>query len=327
MSRPLAVIDHPSFLEHDTGGGLHPEVPARVAVIRQRLAQGHFASRMTSYNPKEIVRADLLAIHEESYLFRLEEVCLAGQTSIDHSDNQISYESFDVAQVSAAGGMTAIDLLENGQVGTVFCLVRPPGHHAERSKALGFCFLNNVAIAARYWQKAYQRQKIFIIDWDAHHGNGIQSAFEHDPDVFYASIHEHPTFSFPGTGYAEERGEAAGRGATLNVPLPPGADDEMLLDAIMTKIAPAFEAFQPDALIVAAGFDGHRDDDMSGLLYSTAVYETLGRIMQQWGERCQGRVVSILEGGYHLESLAASVEAYLLGLSKREENFIAVKER
>lgn len=316
MFRPLVIIDHPSFLEHDTGGGLHPEVPARLATIRQRLKQGPLASHMTVCEPKAIVRTDLLAIHDESYLFRLEEACLAGQTSFDHSDNQISYESFDVAQISAASGMTAIDLLEKGLASTVFCAVRPPGHHAERSRALGFCFLNNVAIAARYWQKTYQRQKIFIIDWDAHHGNGIQSAFEHDGDVFYASIHEHPTFSFPGTGYAEDRGEDAGYGATLNVPLPPGAGDEMLLEAIRTKIAPAIEAFQPEAIIVAAGFDGHRDDDMSGLMYSTAVYQELGRIMRHWGERCQGRVVSILEGGYHLETLAASVETYLVGLSE-----------
>ena len=315
MSSPLILIDHPSYLEHDTGGGLHPEVPSRVAVIRQRLAQGTLAPLMTIRQPKAIERADLLSVHDEAYLFRLEESCLAGQTSIDHSDNQICYESFDVALLSAAGGMTAIDLLESGQAGSVFCAVRPPGHHAERATALGFCFLNNVAIAARYWQKTYQRKKIFIIDWDAHHGNGIQSAFESDPDVFYASVHEHPTFSFPGTGYAEERGAGAGCGAILNVPLPPGANDGMLLDAIHTKIYPAFAAFQPEALIIAAGFDGHQDDDMSGLSYSTKAYEELGRIMKQWGQRCQGRVVSILEGGYHLEALAASVEAYLAGLT------------
>jgi len=315
MSSPFALIDHPSYLEHDTGGGLHPEVPGRVAAIRQRLMQGKLASSMINYPPKSISRADLLAIHDESYLFRLEEACLAGQTSIDHLDNQICYESFDVALMSAAGGMTAIDLLESGQAGGAFCSVRPPGHHAERATALGFCFLNNVAIAARYWQKAYQRQKIFIIDWDAHHGNGIQSAFEDDPDIFYASIHEHPTFSFPGTGYAEERGVGAGCGATLNVPLPPGADDGMLFDALRAQIYPAFEVFQPAALIIAAGFDGHKDDDMSGLSYSTGAYGKLGLIMKQWGQRCQGRVVSILEGGYHLEALAASVEAYLIGLT------------
>ena len=318
MPSPLAFIDHPSYLEHDTGGGLHPEVPGRVAAIRQRLMQGPLAPLMTIYEPKAITRADLLTVHDDSYLFRLEEACLAGQTSIDHSDNQICYESFDVALLSAAGGMTAIDLLESGQDRAMFCAVRPPGHHAERSTALGFCFLNNIAIAARYWQKAYQRKKIFILDWDAHHGNGIQSAFEDDPDIFYASIHEHPTFSFPGTGYAEERGTNAGSGSTLNIPLPPGAGDVMLLDAISAKIYPAFKAFKPEALLIAAGFDGHKEDDMSGLSYSTSAYEQLGEIMKEWGRSCQGRVVSILEGGYHLESLAASVEAYLTGFTSEK---------
>lgn len=315
MPSPFVLIDHPSYLEHDTGGGLHPEVPGRVAAIRQRLAQGSLAPLLTHCRPKGIERADLLAVHAESYLFRLEEACLAGQTSIDHSDNQICYDSFDVALLSAAAGLTAIDLLESGQAGGAFCVVRPPGHHAERATALGFCFLNNVAIAARYWQKAHHRQRIFIIDWDAHHGNGIQSTFENDPDVFYASIHEHPTFSFPGTGYAEEHGAGEGCGSILNIPLPPGAGDGMLLEAFRSRITPAFEAFQPEAVIVAAGFDGHLADDMSGLSYSTNVYEELGRIMKQWGQRCQGRVVSILEGGYELEALAASVEAYLTGFT------------
>lgn len=315
MPRPFVIIEHSCYLGHDTGGGMHPEVPGRVSAIRQRLMQGRLAPLAALVEPRPIVRADLLAVHDEAYLFRLEEACLMGLTSIDHTDNQICYESFDVALLSAAGGVTGIDLLENRQAGVVFCLVRPPGHHAERATALGFCFLNNVAIAARYWQKAYGRKRIFIIDWDAHHGNGIQSAFENDPDVFYASIHEHPTFSFPGTGFADECGLGPAVGTTLNVPLPPGAGDEMLLDAIQTKIAKAFEAFQPEALIVAAGFDGHQDDDMSGLRYSTGVYGKLGAIMQQWGERCQGRVLSVLEGGYHLEALSASVEAYLDGFS------------
>jgi len=318
MSSPFLFIDHPSYLNHDTGGGLHPEIPGRASAIRQRLALGPLSSVITTQSPEAINRNDLLAVHDEGYLFRLEEACLCGQTSIDHSDNQISYDSFDVALWSASGGVSAIDQLENHHARGAFCGGRPPGHHAERATALGFCFLNNVAIAARYWQKAYQRKKIFIVDWDAHHGNGIQSAFEDDPHVFYASIHEHPTFSFPGTGYAEERGHEAGLGTILNLPLPPGAGDVMLLEALEHKICPAFEAFQPDALLVAAGFDGHRDDDMSGLLYSTEVYQKLGEIMWQWGQHCQGRVISILEGGYHLEALAASVEAYLMGITRNQ---------
>lgn len=315
MPRPFTLIDHPCYREHDTGGGLHPEVPGRLAAIRQRLATSPLAAVMTVCEPQAIKRADILAVHDDAYLFRLEEACLAGQTSIDHTDNQICYESFDVALMSAAAGINGIDLLESGKAREVFCAVRPPGHHAERASALGFCFLNNVAIAARYWQEAHHRQRIFIIDWDAHHGNGIQSAFESDPDVFYASIHEHPTFSFPGTGYADERGLGPGVGTTLNVPLPPGANDRMVLEALESKVGPLLDAFQPEALIVAAGFDAHQDDDMSGLAYSTALYERVGIIMNRWGQRCQGRVLSILEGGYHLESLPLSVEAYLTGLT------------
>ena len=315
MPRPFILIDHPRYQDHDTGGGLHPEVPDRVAAIRERLTNSRLPFLMTLRKPDAIKRSDLLAVHDEAYLFRLEEACLMGQTTVDHSDNQICYESFEVAQLSAAAGITGIDLLERGEGQTVFCSVRPPGHHAERGCALGFCFLNNVAIAARYWQRAYQRKRIFIMDWDAHHGNGIQSAFENDPDVFYASIHEHPTFSFPGTGYADERGSEVGGGTIMNIPLPPGADDRMVLEAMENRIGPAFDDFQPEALIVAAGFDGHQQDDMSGLSYSTALYEKLGGMMARWGLRCQGRVLSILEGGYHLESLSASVEAYLAGLT------------
>ncbi|MBA3016183.1 MAG: histone deacetylase [Proteobacteria bacterium] len=315
MANPFILIDHPCYRDHDTGGGMHPEVPGRIAAIRTCFEAGPFAAGMRVVAPRDISRAELLAIHDESYLFRLEEACLSGHISIDHNDNQICYDSFDVAQVSAAAGLTAIDLVERGETETIFCAVRPPGHHAERSTALGFCLLNNIAIAARYWQQAYGRRKVFIIDWDAHHGNGIQSAFEHDPEVYYASIHEHPTFSFPGTGFGDERGHGPGKGTTLNVPLPPGANDAMLLEVIESKIGPAIESFRPDALLVAAGFDGHQDDDMSGLCYSTGVYKTLGLMTRQWAKLFHGRVVSILEGGYHLESLAQSAEAYVDGLA------------
>lgn len=317
MGNQLVLFDHPCYRDHDTGGGLHPEVPERISAIRACLDAGPFAAGMRVCAPREISRAEVLAVHDESYLFRLEEACLSGQISIDHHDNQICYDSFDVARFSAAAGISAIDLLERGEASRVFCAVRPPGHHAERSTALGFCFLNNVAIAARYWQHAYGRQRIFILDWDAHHGNGIQSVFEHDPEVYYASIHEHPTFSFPGTGFGDEHGTGLGSGTTMNVPLPPGADDAMLLDAMQNRILPVLESFQPDALLVAAGFDGHQDDDMSGLCYSTGVYKTLGAMTRQWAQRCSGRVVSILEGGYHLEALPVSVEAYLDGLIGR----------
>lgn len=182
--------------------------------------------------------------------------------------------------------------------------------------AFGFCFFNNCAVAARYWQQRYNRRRILILDIDAHHGNGIQAAFEEDPEVLYVSIHEHPSFSFPGTGFAEENGSGAGKGMVLNIPLLPGAGDNEVLDAITEKVGPAIVAFEPEAILVAAGFDGHRQDDMSGLNYSTDLFLQLGLSIGKWAEQFScGKVLSILEGGYHLDSLAESVEAYLTGLT------------
>ena len=246
---------------------------------------------------------------------RFEEVALSGRSYLGHPDNQLCYETYEIALLAAGAGLTGIDLIEKEPNDSIFCSVRPPGHHAEKSIALGFCFLNNVAVAARYWQQEYSRQKIAIVDFDAHHGNGIQSAFEEDPDILYISTHEHPTFSFPGTGYAEERGTGSGKGTTLNIPLLPGAGDLEVRKAFAEQIEPTLVKFRPDAIIIAAGFDGHKFDDMSGLSFSTELYGHLGRRIASLGENlCNGRVLSILEGGYHLPSLATSVGAYCKGI-------------
>lgn len=310
----IHIVTHPVLGSHHTGGGEHPEIPERLDRIFARLKDSPQASSLDILAARKAEREHLLACHDEHYLFRLEEAALSGKTYLDHPDNQLCFDSYEAALHSAGAALTAIDLLEDG-LNRAFCAIRPPGHHAEHNMALGFCFLNNSAIAARYWQKKHGRKKIMIIDWDAHHGNGIQSAFEEDPDVFYVSIHEHPTFSFPGSGYAEERGIGPGLGTTLNIPLPPGADDAMMLTAIKNKVKPALADFRPERLIIAAGFDGHRDDDMSGLAYSTELYHHLGGIMAAWADQfCQGKLLSILEGGYHLGSLAESVCAYLYAI-------------
>jgi len=315
--RPLTIISHPHYLEHDTGGRDHPECPERLRLIDKQLKESLLFPFITEKIARKAAREDILVYHAESYLFRLEETALKGQTYIDHQDNQICFESYEAILLSAGGSLTGIDLLEEEGGDLVFCSIRPPGHHAERAMALGFCFVNNAVVAARYWQKRYGRQKIAVIDWDAHHGNGIQDAFEEDPDVFYISIHEHPTFSFPGTGYAEEKGLGPGIGTTLNIPLPPGADDSMFLRALSKFVEPALDVFRPERIIVSAGFDGHVLDDMSGLSYSTELYGVIGERMAALADKyCQGKLLSILEGGYHLEALAASVERYLLGLAK-----------
>ncbi len=315
--KPLTIVSHSQCLDHDTGGPEHPENPERLRIINRQLKASPLFPYITEKIAKRAKREDILVYHSESYLFRLEETALRGQTYIDHPDNQICFESYEAILLSSGGCMTAVDLLEEEQCDLVFSCIRPPGHHAERAMAFGFCFVNNAVVAARYWQRHYGRKKIAIIDWDAHHGNGIQDAFENDPDVFYISIHEHPTFSFPGTGYAEEKGLGEGVGTTLNVPLPPGADDQMFLRALKKFVEPALESFQPERIIISAGFDGHVLDDMSGLSYSTELYGIIGEKMDCLAQKyCQGKLLTILEGGYHLEALAASVESYLLGLTK-----------
>lgn len=311
---PLTVIADPLCHRHDTGGNGHPEAPARLTAIADRLAQSPLAPAITTSHSRPAERQWLATAHSEEYLLRFEETCLAGKSHLDHQDNQLCFESYEAALLSAGAGLAAIDLLEGG-ASRVFCCARPPGHHAERSLALGFCFLNNAAIAARYWQQAHGRRKVMIVDWDAHHGNGIQSAFEEDPEVFYLSIHEHPTWSFPGTGWKEETGLGPGKGTTCNIPLPPGSDDATVLKAITEQVEPALGRFAPEALIICAGFDGHMEDDMSGLRYTTELYRQLGDCAARWAERyCAGKVLTLLEGGYELNSLAASVEMYLTGL-------------
>ena len=312
---PLILISHPRYREHHTDGGLHPEVAARLDCINRAVAQFGASGGVRFLEALAAERKWLLRVHDENYLLRLEEAALSGKTWLAHPDNQMSYETYEVALLAAGAALSGIDLLEKGERGRIFCAVRPPGHHAERALPLGFCFLNNVAVAARYWQEKFGRRKIAVLDFDAHHGNGIQAIFEEDPDVFYASVHEHPTFSFPGTGYAEERGSGAGLGTTLNVPLLPGSDDTLFKKELLRLVEPALREFQPEALLVAAGFDGHRLDDMSGLAYSSELYGFLGGYLAGLADRlCEGRMVSVLEGGYNLDVLGDCVARYLRGM-------------
>jgi len=315
LSAPLIIIDDQRFLQHDTGGGDHPETPERLQTIHRVLAASSCCSDLTFLSALSASREYLALAHSENWLFRFEEAVLAGQTYIDHPDNQISYDSYDTACLAAGAGLTAIDLLEEQRGKNLFCLVRPPGHHAEHAIPFGFCFFNNCVVAARYWQQKYNRKRILIFDFDAHHGNGIQSAFEEDADGYYISIHEHPSFSYPGTGYGDEHGTGAGKGSIVNLPLQPGAGDKEVLDLLQNVIPEKLAIWQPDAIIIAAGFDAHIADDMSGLHYSTELYCSIGKEIKRWaGQYTEGRILSILEGGYELSVLGESVEAYIKGM-------------
>ncbi len=311
----ITIITDTALQEHDTGGGEHPEIPERLRVINRNLAQGDLAPLLCYAQPQPASREQLLTFHTEAWLFRFEEAVLSGKTYIDHTDNQVGYESFNIAMLSAGTGISGINLLESGAMTgrdeTVFCLTRPPGHHAEPNMPFGFCFFNNCVIAARHWQEC-GKQRVCVFDFDAHHGNGIQTGFEEDADTLYISIHEHPSFSYPGTGWAEEHGTGEGTGTILNLPLNPGAGDEQVLELLDGAVEEIIADFRPQAIIIAAGFDAHQRDDMSGLSYSTELYGSLAERIRGWEQQfCPGSLLSILEGGYEMESLADSVDAYL----------------
>jgi acetoin utilization deacetylase AcuC-like enzyme len=314
----ISVVTDSFYQLHNGGGGEHPEIYARIEEISSLLSTGHLSRQIKFVKPRAASRAELMSFHPEEWLFRFEEAALSGRTYIDHPDNQISYESYSVALVSAGGCLTGIDQVEAEPERIVFCAVRPPGHHAEPTRPYGFCFFNNCVIAARYWQRVYGRTRLCIFDFDAHHGNGIQSGCEEDPDLLYISVHEHPSFSYPGTGWENELGSGSGKGTILNIPLPPGAGDDRILHAMDGDVEKLLDSFKPDGIIIGAGFDGHLLDDMSGLRYSTEGYYEIGRRIANWSRSfCSGRLVSILEGGYHPGILGKCVEAYLKGLLNR----------
>ncbi len=309
----IPLVYTPDFKKHGLFGN-HPESPLRVEAIIRFLSSGSLRPDLEILEPRPASFEHLLLIHEEEYLLRLEEACLRGLSSIDGPDNQISFDSFEVARLAAGAVLEAVELIENRGRSFVFCPVRPPGHHACRGKAMGFCLLNNVAIGARYWQKNYGR-RILILDWDAHHGNGLQEAFYEDPEVFYVSLHEHPARSFPGTGWPEEKGKGAGRGYNLNLPLPLESGDQLFLKLLTEVVEPQVKAFAPQGILLACGFDAHREDDFSFLNLSTAGFGQLSAVVRRWSLALEAPVISVLEGGYHLPSLVAAYETHLRGLT------------
>jgi acetoin utilization deacetylase AcuC-like enzyme len=210
--------------------------------------------------------------------------------------------------------LAGVDAVTGGQVRRGFCAVRPPGHHATPSRGMGFCVFNNAAVAARYAQLTCELAKVLIVDWDVHHGNGTQEVFYRDPSVMYFSVHRWPFY--PGTGSAAETGDGAGAGSTLNVPLPGGSGDEEFISALADVLVPAADEFAPDLVLISAGFDAHVSDPLGGMAVTTAGYAELTRIIVDLAERhCDGRVVSVLEGGYSLAGLGESVEAHLQAMS------------
>jgi len=302
------------YLRHQTGTG-HPEKPQRLAAIVQRLKETGLLSQLTALAPAPAAPEWLTTIHTPQYVERVRTSCKNGAPYLDSGDTPISSESYEVAVAAAGGVLSAIDAVIEGKVRNAFCAVRPPGHHALKDRAMGFCLFNNVAIGARYIQKRHNLAKVLIVDWDVHHGNGTQAAFYDDPTVLYFSVHRFPFY--PGTGSEAEKGTGKGLGLTLNAPLPADSGDKDYQRVFRETLMPAAFAFHPDFVLISAGFDAHRDDPLGGMRLTAHGYGELTRMVKEISEKCcNGRLVSVLEGGYGLEGLAESVESHLRSLTE-----------
>ena len=306
------LVYHPAYLEHDMGAG-HPESPNRLRAIMQRLEESGTAARLVRIEPRQAEAEWVTQVHTPGYVAALKQAAPAtGGVSLD-PDTSMSPGSLTAAYLAAGGALAAVDAIMEGQVNHVFCAVRPPGHHAEAGRAMGFCLLNNVAIAARYIQKKYRLTRVLIVDWDVHHGNGTQHSFEDDPAVLFFSTHQYP--HYPGTGRGTERGKGAGEGFTINVPMEAGEGDDEYRAVFQKVLVAAADDFKPEFVVISAGFDAHKDDPLASMGLTEAGYAELTEIVAGIAKRyANGRILSSLEGGYNLTALAASVEAHVKAL-------------
>jgi acetoin utilization deacetylase AcuC-like enzyme len=272
------------------------------------------AAELVRSEPMEPSPEWLTTTHSLDYVQAIENACVRGVRALD-ADTYISPQSYRAALLAVGGALLGVDQVMAGTVDSAFVALRPPGHHAERNRAMGFCLFNNVAIAARYAQQRYGLKRVLIVDWDVHHGNGTQQAFEADPTVLFFSSHQFPFY--PGTGRASERGIGAGLGYTINVPVAAGCGDREYQEIFENILYPAACQFRPDMVLISAGFDAHSDDPLASMHLTEDGYERLTSLVRDIAERySEGRIVSLLEGGYNLEALARSVERHLRTLGQ-----------
>jgi len=300
-----ALITHPLCLEHRPPAR-HPESPARLQAVLSGLSAAEFAD-LSRVEAVPAVQEQLRLVHPQSHIENMTRLTPTnGYTFVDE-DTVMSPESLSAAMLSAGAAIQAVDLVVGGQATNAFCATRPPGHHAEPERAMGFCFFSNAAIAARHAQEDHGHARVAVVDFDVHHGNGTQAAFMADPNLFYASTHQQPLY--PGTGNADEAGV---NGNILNVPLPPNTDGRAFRSAYENKILPALAAFRPELIIISAGFDGHRRDPLAQMQLEDDDYAWVtAKLCATAADYCGRRIVSLLEGGYDLEALASAATAHV----------------
>lgn len=284
----------------------------RLEVIHESIESAGVFETCRRIEPRAISEGEMQCVHTHRYLTRLDAACRQGYPYIDVPDSAICPESYDIARLAAGGVVEAARMVARGDLRRAFCAVRPPGHHAESDRAMGFCLLNNVAIAACVLKTEFKLDRLLILDFDVHHCNGTQHTFEADPSVMVISLHGHPNYLYPGTGFENEVGVDAGHGYTMNIPFLPGASDDDYRAAFSGRVIPAVARYAPQMILVCAGFDAHAEDPLGNLALSDEVFGWMTEVAVELGERhAQGRVVSVLEGGYNPGVLSRCVPEHI----------------
>jgi acetoin utilization deacetylase AcuC-like enzyme len=297
---------------HDPGRN-HPEQIARYQAVLDGLEKADLLSKERTVGPHNMTEAELRLAHDTDYLRLAQREIEGGYDHLSTGDTQICQASWSAAKAAAGCSLAATEAVVKGRDKTAFCLVRPPGHHANSQRGMGFCILNNVALAARYAQKHLGIGRILIVDWDVHHGNGTQDIFYQDGSVFFFSTHQSPWY--PGTGHVSETGEGPGVGATLNCPLPAGSGRKEILECFDQKLLPAMRKFRPELVLISAGFDSRAGDPLGRFTLTDEDFCDMTKRVREIAElSAQGRVVSVLEGGYSLQGLASATTAHVRAL-------------
>lgn len=310
-----AIVHHPIYEKHNTGEG-HPETPERSRVVIDALQKDQkFWDSLVSITPEKAQQGIVQAAHTKEHFQRVEGAFANGLDRLD-ADTVISMQSFDASLFAAGGAISAVDAVMDGRAKNAFVAARPPGHHATAENAMGFCLFNNVAVAARYAQNKYKEiERVAIIDWDVHHGNGTQGIFYSDPSVFFFSMHQYPWY--PGTGSGGETGQGRGLGTTLNVPVKASTAASVQKANFDSAITAISSKMKPDIIFISAGFDAHLTDPLGQLQLEDPDFRSMTRTVMNWADEvCGGRIVSCLEGGYNLRTLGPTVKEHVKELSK-----------
>ncbi len=310
----LAYLSPPICLAHETGPG-NPERPARLDAINRRLRETGLLDDILVAEAREAAAEEIVAVHDDNHLEKVIRLIESGAPTLDGGDTTFGPQSLAAARLAAGAALSGVELLRDGKASRVFCGVRPPGHHAETRRSMGFCIFNNVAMAAQYARKTGLADRVLIIDWDVHHGNGTQQIFESNDRVFFYSLHQFPLY--PGTGREDEIGVGKGRGYTLNRPLAAGRDDRDYLTLIERDLKDITDRFKPDLIMISAGFDAHRNDPLGGMRVTDEGFAAMTRLVADVADSyCGGRLLSTLEGGYDLDGLAGSVARHAATLAE-----------